>query len=147
MLYLPSEAKKSKLIPNDKLKYWQSYPDLNTFLKIRCNQDQKLSQSILCELPREYTQKYYLERQLDTALPTTSLNASASEDQQQSANPMIPVAALADMEESKEEQNAADAESAAVSNPSSPRGVIARLKDLFSNKDKVQKPNPAAEET
>ena len=80
MLYLPSEAKKSKLIPNDKLKYWQSYPDLNTFLKIRCNQDQKLSQSILCELPREYTQKYYLERQLDAALPSTSLNASASED-------------------------------------------------------------------
>ena len=58
---------------------------------------------------------------------------------------MIPVAALADMEESKEEQNAADAESAAVSNPSSPRGVIARLKDLFLNKDKPPKPDPAAE--
>ena len=124
MLYLPNEAKKTKLIPQDKLRYWQIFPDLNTFLKTRCIQDQKLSQSILCQLPREYTQKYYLERQLDV-LPTASLANSVSEDQPPT-----------DVEESKEEQNAVDAESAAAGNKSSPNGVIAKFKRFFMNQDK-----------
>ena len=39
MLYLTKESKKTKLIPNEKLKYWHFYQDLNSFLKTRCKDD------------------------------------------------------------------------------------------------------------
>ena len=114
MLYLTNESKKTKLVPQEKLKYWHFYQDLNTFLKQRCKDDQKLSQSILCQLPRDYTQKYYQERRLDVinnvaneerkVAPASSLNQSVRDDV--NTNASLPnVGTLDNLEESKDEQD------------------------------------------